>query len=167
MREGRASCGRAGVGFGRIARRAERRQNIGNGFTSPARAALSLFEARPGGISGGGGLGTARTIRRSGVFETFGRGRFARVVAIVPDGVASVRFVFPRRVRGFGRHAHVFPGRVVRTARVHDNVAALRVHRNPVLALTNREVWFDASGRRLRVVRNGGFDDISVGLPAR
>lgn len=108
-----------------------------------------------GRVTGGGGGGDVTNFRTHGAFNSMGGGgRSARLSGLVPDGVASVTFTFPKRVsRGRNYKPKVYARTVTRTVRVSENVVSLRVPRDAPNALSVRMVWRAADGSILRVVR--------------
>ena len=108
-----------------------------------------------GGGGGGGGGGDVAAIRRRGEFTSADvRGRGARVIGLVPDGVARIDFTFPRHsIDPAGRtDARVYH----RSVAVVDNIVAFTVPRRAIAALASRQVWRAADGSVVNVVRGPG-----------
>lgn len=136
--------------------RVERRQNAAR-----PREGVFLFERLPGdgGLGSGSGGSNARTIRRSGMFQSSSEGRRdrrARVDGLLPDGVATVTATYGRRgVPGFRGKRRRYAQAIKRTVPVQDNVISFEVPRSSEDALFPvRWVWRSADGRIVRVTRS-------------
>jgi hypothetical protein len=111
---------------------------------TPARAeTLVVFSSN----GGGAGAGDAQSIEAGQGIGTEGGGgiRGTRVTVVVPDGVASVRFVFPRQPVPEQFGAPIYRHSLTLTAPVHDNVVAVQVARQ-VEAPTFPMIWYAADG---------------------
>lgn len=110
-------------------------------------------------LGSGGGGSDAREIRRRGMFRATQLSRRSRAVlsGVVPDGVASIDFVFARRgSRGRGRPPVRYPSVLRRSEPVQDNVVGFVVARRAEDAFPLRMVWRAADGRIVRVVEIEG-----------
>jgi hypothetical protein len=106
-----------------------------------------------GGGGGGGGLDVA-TIRKHGEFNSLGLGRRgARVVGLVPDGVATIDFAFARGRAVGPRGTRVYRTVYRRTVAVVHNIVVLTVPRAPEDALFSRQVWRATDGSVVNTVR--------------
>lgn len=118
---------------------------------------LWFFTKGPGGAGlGGGGGGTpAAYFLTHGMFMSSGGGsRTSTLSGLVPDGVASVTFQYPRVVsNGRWYKPTVYPSGYTRTVRVEQNVLSLRVPRRVDAAFPPRMVWRAADGTIVRVVK--------------
>ena len=116
---------------------------------------LWLFTKGPGGagIGGGGGGTSVDFFLTHGMFMSSGGSRSSSISGLVPDGVASVTFQYPR-VESNGRwyKPTVYPSAYTRTVRVEQNVLSLRVPRGAGAAFSSRMVWRAADGTVVRVV---------------
>jgi hypothetical protein len=121
--------------------------------------AIYLFSKGKNGVgvaSGGGGLDIA-SFQRHGLLMGSGRDAHSTVTALVPDGVATVTFEYPKRVsRGRLYKPTVYPSAYTRTVTVQQNVLSLHVPRGPMDGFSARMVWRDAAGRIVHVVRGPG-----------
>lgn len=112
------------------------------------------------GPDGGGGGGDATSVRRYGEFNSGGGRRIngghgSIVTGLVPDGVASITFTYPRQVsRGPYRDPKTYPSAITLTEPVHDNVVRFAVERSAEDAFAPRMVWRDATGKTIRVVHS-------------
>jgi hypothetical protein len=100
-----------------------------------------------------GGSGDAATIEQRGGIGTEGAGRsFAggstatRITIVVPDGVAKVRFVFPRQPSPGRSGAPIYSHSLSVVAPVHDNIAAVQVNRE-AMAASFPMIWYGPSGQ--------------------
>ena len=112
-----------------------------------------VFDKGPNIVVGGGGLGASQ-IRRTGMFMSSSRGGRRSVLSgLVPDPVASLTAVFPRRVsRGPGRPPKRYARTVRRTIAVQENVVSLTVPRPAQDAFPTRMIWRDEDGEVVRTV---------------
>jgi hypothetical protein len=102
---------------------------------------------------GGGGVDFAY-FKQHGVFGSSGGGAdSATVDGLVPDGVATVKLIYPKVVsRGRYYKPKVFPSAITLTLPVKDNVVSAQVARSAPDALANRMIWLDAAGNVLNDV---------------
>jgi len=118
---------------------------------------LWFFTKGPGGLGlGGGGGGTpAAYFLTHGMFMSSGGGsRSSTISGLVPDGVASVTFQYPRVVsNGRWYKPTVYPSAYTRTVRVAQNVLSLRVPRDIGAAFPPRMVWRADDGTIVRVIK--------------
>ena len=118
---------------------------------------LWFFTKGPGGAGlGGGGGGTpAAYFLTHGMFMSSGGGsRRSTISGLVPDGVASVTFQYPRVVsNGRWYKPTVYPSAYARTVRVEQNVLSLRVPRGVGAAFPPRMVWRAHDGAVVRVIK--------------
>ncbi|MGH2915914.1 MAG: hypothetical protein ACRDMX_13100 [Solirubrobacteraceae bacterium] len=119
-------------------------------FRHAAHAGLTLWVDH----GGGGGADTASMVQAGKEWSLDGAGRSfaggstaARFYVVVPDGVARVAFYLPaRRVSASGpTYSH---GLTV-TAQVHDNIAAVEIHRD-VCCAPPLMTWYAADGRVIK-----------------
>jgi len=124
--------------------------------TTP-RDTLWFFTKGPGGAGlGGGGGGTpAAYFLTHGMFMSSGGGSGSSTISgLVPDGVASVTFQYPRVVsNGRWYKPTVYPSAYTRTVRVAQNVLSLHVPRDIGAAFPPRMVWRAADGTIVRVIK--------------
>ena len=104
-------------------------------------------------IDGAGGAGDAATIEQGHGIGTEGAGRtFAggstatRITLVVPDGVAKVKFVFPRQSSPEQPAAPVYPHSLAVIAPVRDNIAAVQVDRD-VMDGSVPMIWYGPDGQ--------------------
>jgi hypothetical protein len=120
---------------------------------------IYLFSKGKNGVgvaSGGGGMDIA-SFQRAGLLMGSGRDAHSTVTALVPDGVATVTFEYPKRVgRGRLYKPTVYPSAYTRTVTVQQNVLSLHVPRGPMDGFSARMVWRDAGGRIVHLVRGAG-----------
>ncbi len=119
------------------------------------REGIYLFALRGDGQpSGGGGGGGVASLRTHGSFSSSGGHRGSQLNGLLPDGVASITFEFPR-VISLGRNfkPKTFKSAVTRTVRVQNNVVSFSVPRPPQFAFRSRMTWRDAGGNVIRIVR--------------
>ncbi len=127
---------------------------------SPAEG-VSLFEARPTRTAQGsvqsGTSSSVDQLREVGVWSTGADGR--RHTVLVPDGVATITAVYPRRGHRplFGTRK-VFDEQAERTATVAENVAAFRAPRGGIDAFPTRVVWRAADGSVVRRTTSPWFE---------
>lgn len=116
---------------------------------------LFSFESDGSSVGSGGGGSSAARFARYGNFLSSGSRTGAEVTGVVPDGVAAVRFDYPRQV-GRGRYYKpvAYPKAIRRTVRVQDNVLDFHVARGAEDALPRHMTWLAADGSVLRVVTN-------------
>lgn len=109
-----------------------------------ARDGLFVF-SRDGG---GGGGASATLLRRSGSFMTSSRNSGpGEVTGVIPDGVTSITAIYNRAVsRGAYNKPKIYPARVVRAERVHDNVVDFTVPRPAPDAFPSRMIWHLTNG---------------------
>jgi hypothetical protein len=108
---------------------------------------------------GGGCCSSAAMLEAHGSGTEEGAGRsFAggstreRDIALVPDGVAKVEFVFPRQPDGNQYGGPVYRHVLKVTVPVHDNIAAVQVDRE--CCSGQASVWYDAAGHVIRTLGN-------------
>jgi hypothetical protein len=119
--------------------------------TAPYEGVFILSAGPNSGISGGGGGGSLANFAQHGAFLSIGKGARSQLLGLVPDGVASITFEYPKTVsRGPYFKPARYPSAVSRTVAVRDNAVALTVPRPPQDAFT-RMVWRAADGHVLRV----------------
>jgi hypothetical protein len=111
----------------------------------------------------GGGNRSLTSFRRSGLFTAGGTNdsgtstRTSTLSGLVPDGVATVTFEYPKIVsRGRDYKPTVYTRGLIRTVRVHDNVIVLRVPRDVANAFAARMVWRAANGTVIRIIKPSG-----------
>ena len=107
---------------------------------------------------GAGGAGDAAGIKNGQGIGTEGAGRsFAggstatRITVVVPDGVAKVRFVFPRQPSPAQPGAPTYAHSLSVVARVHGNIAAVQVDRDVTIGRFAM-IWYGPSGRIVKRV---------------
>jgi hypothetical protein len=104
-----------------------------------------LFSFDGHGSGGGGGGADLETLRTKGMFISFGgSSRPSLVTGLIPDGVASIEFLYPAT-----------PGaaEIKRTVAVRDNVVSYHVRRAGIDALVAPQMtWLAADGSVVRVV---------------
>lgn len=110
--------------------------------------------------SGGGGDASAGDIKAGYSLGTEGAGRsFAggstrtRLILVVPDGVAKVVFVLPRRPAAALHGAPVYKHSLRVPVLVHDNVAAVQVDRQ-LPSGRPPMIWYAADGRVIKRIGN-------------
>ena len=114
---------------------------------------LMVFSAK-----GAGGAGDAADIENGQGIGTEGAGRsFAggststRITVVVPDGVAKVRFVFPRQPSPARPGAPTYAHSLSVVAAVHDNVVAVQVDRE-VMEASFPMIWYGSAGQVVKRV---------------
>ncbi|MGI8712710.1 MAG: hypothetical protein ACR2NR_05895 [Solirubrobacteraceae bacterium] len=129
----------------RLTLRTEAQLNRQDNHQTPPRDGLSVFD-RGGG--GGGGV-DATVIRRSGEFGASSSNHGpSDVDGVIPDGVVSITAIYDRAVtRGPYRNPKLYRSRVVRKARVQDNVVDFTVPRPADDGFPSRMIWHLANGR--------------------
>jgi hypothetical protein len=102
--------------------------------------------------TGAAGAGDAASIEHGQGIGTEGAGRsFAggstatRITVVVPDGVAKVRFVFPRQPSRGQSGAPIYSHSLSVVASVHDNIVAVQVNRE-VMAASFPMIWYGPGG---------------------
>lgn len=96
---------------------------------------------------------TAQIRRGTAFLSLTGRRAVSEFITVVPDGVASVDVLWPRRVSGAPHHkARTYPSAVLRRVPVRDNVAVATAPRPSFDALPARVTWRGADGRVVRRV---------------
>jgi len=69
------------------------------------------------------------------------------VTGVIPDGVTSITAIYDRAVsRGAYSKPKIYPTRVVRAERVHDNVIDFTVPRPASDAFPSRMIWHLTNG---------------------
>jgi len=111
-----------------------------------------------GGISADLGELERRGLLTTAAFATDPRQLYdpdrARVLGVLPDGVATAEVTYPRRAdRGRFAPAQVYESALRLTVPVQDNVISYQVARQPEDALPPKMVWRAADGSVVRVVR--------------
>ncbi|HEX3689462.1 MAG TPA: hypothetical protein VHV28_07185 [Solirubrobacteraceae bacterium] len=121
--------------------------------------------------SGSGGGATASAVEAGQAIGWAGAGRsFAggstqtRLILIVPDGVAKVAFVIPRQVDRNDPSAPVYRHSLTATAIVHNNVAAIQIHRECCGGSTPM-IWYAADGQVLKRVGNPAAANRVIAAP--
>ena len=114
---------------------------------------LMVFSA-----NGAGGAGDAASIEQGQGIGTEGAGRsFAggstatRITLVVPDGVAKVRFVFPRQPSPGQPGAPIYAHSLSVLAPVHDNIVAVQVDRE-VMAARFPMIWYGPGGQVVKQI---------------
>jgi hypothetical protein len=104
-----------------------------------------LFTYDGHGTGGGGGGADLNTLRTKGMFFSFGgSARPSLVTGLIPDGVASIQFLYP---------AAADSAEIKRTVAVRDNVVSYKVRRFGIDALLEPQMtWLAADGSVVRVV---------------
>jgi hypothetical protein len=131
---------------------------FGKRVAGPRKQLLRMLRDRPETLmvvsaDGAGGAGDAADIENGQGIGTEGAGRsFAggstatRITIVVPDGVAKVRFVFPRQPSPAQPGAPTYAHSLSAVARVHGNIAALQVDRDVAVGRFAM-IWYGPSGR--------------------
>jgi hypothetical protein len=101
---------------------------------------------------GGGGAGDAAGIEAGHGMATEGNGRFTRVTLVVPDGVAKVKFVFPRQPQPGNFAGPIYRHSLTVSVPVHDNVAAVQIDRQA--GLPAPMIWYAADGEVIKRLNN-------------
>jgi hypothetical protein len=98
--------------------------------------------------NGGGGGADVATFRKRGAFGSMGSSSSgATIYGLVPDGVATVKLVYPKMIpRGPDYRPTVYPSAVTLTLPVRDNVVEAAVPRSAPDAISYRMQWLDAAG---------------------
>lgn len=103
---------------------------------------------------GGGGGADIAQFKERGVFSSSG----SRLNGLVPDGVASITFEFPKTIsHGEDYKPTVFDHAITRTVAVHENVVAFDVGRPAPYAFPHRMLWRDASGAVIHTFTDPAF----------
>lgn len=132
---------------------AQMRKEVGRQDAGPREGIYLFTLTAAGGLSGGGGGEDAARFVRHGLFGSSGTANGSHLGGLVPDGVATVTFRFPRTVSlGPNFRPKVFPSAFTRTVHVRENVVGLRVPRPAEFAFNARMVWRDAAGKIVRTV---------------
>lgn len=106
-------------------------------------------------IGAGGGATDIDQFRTRGAFSAGNRANEpVRVTGLVPDGVRTIEFAYPK-IAGRGRDYRpvTYPSAVKRNVRVDENVVSFTVPRSAPDALRARITWRNARGQVLRVIR--------------
>jgi hypothetical protein len=109
---------------------------------------------------GGGGGADVASFKERGVFTSMGGGRGvdeqSRLNGLVPDGVASITFEYPKSVsRGPNYKPTVYRSAVTKTVSVQNNVVSVEVPRPAPDAFPHRMVWRDAAGNVVHTFTEG------------
>jgi hypothetical protein len=86
----------------------------------------------------------------------------ARFLYVVPDGVATVKFVLPRDALPGVPFQPVYAHPLAVTVSVHDNIAAVQVNRQFAKCCTPM-IWYAADGRELK--QFGNFHTLNRAVP--
>ena len=135
-------------------RELRRQVKVWAGPTPPVTDIVRIFQ----GVDRGGFFeGDAATVvARRGLFLSGGPGgtdTSTTLTGLVPDGVASVEFSYPRAAgRGADYRPYRYPSAFRATAQVQDNVLRIKVPRGDGDALTARMTWRSVTGAVIRVV---------------
>lgn len=122
---------------------------------------LSVFSPQ----GGGGGGGVAQIEAGQEVGSEGGAGiRGTRLTLVVPDGVATVKFVLPRQPDPEQYGAPIYPHSVTVPAVVHDNIAAVQVDRNVTLPGLPM-IWYAGDGHVVKRIGNLAGVDRVVATP--
>ena len=115
----------------------------------PPTEGIFLFTWDGHGTGGGGGGADLTTLRTKGMFFSFGgSARPSLITGLIPDGVASIEFLYPAT----GDSAEI-----KRTVAVRDNVVSYHVRRSGIDALVAPQMtWLAADGSVIRVVKPSG-----------
>lgn len=154
----------------------------------PSAASLAALRARYpkfvlgrfDSLHGGGGIelevgsgasccSTASEIESGHEIQIDGAGRSfaggstqARVILLVPDGVAKVEFVFPRQPSRNSPGSPIYPAPQRVTVPVHGNVVAVQVKRECCSGAVPM-IWYGPGGRVIK--RIGDFASVNRALP--
>lgn len=119
------------------------------------RETLDVFSSQ-----GGGGASDAATIEAGRAVGTEGAGVDAaggssetRLILVVPDGVAKVKFVLPRQPQPAVPGAPIYPHSATVTAPAHANVVAVQLNRE-FDGATPPMIWYSADGRAIKRLGN-------------
>ena len=118
------------------------------------RESVSLFGLNAGGGGGGVAGATAADIRTHGMYGSSGSAQGAVLSGVVPDGVATVTFAYPRQ-RTTGPHRRWLVA-ATRTANVINNIVVTPIPRSAENASGFQQIWRDADGRVVRIVSPAG-----------
>jgi hypothetical protein len=133
----------------RLLRNAQRAEGLG-----PREPQPGLFLLVRGPRSGfGGGGGSVADLRKYGSFVTSGARRHqARMVGLVPDGVATIDFTFARG-HSIEPNGPTYSRVYRRSVAVLDNVVAFTVPRRAIDTAAARQVWRGADGAVVNTVQ--------------
>ena len=138
----------------RAARRLLRNAQRAEQTTAPRepQAGLFLMVRGPRSAFGGGGTSVA-DLRKYGSFVSSGaRHHQARVVGLIPDGVATIDFTFARG-HSLEPHGPTYRRVYRRSVTVVDNVVAFTVPRRAIDTAAARQVWRGADGAVVNTVQ--------------
>lgn len=142
-----------------LAFHAEQRRNLAERPSAPDREQIFLF-TRARGNSFGFGVGgiDLATLERRGLRSSGGSGGDgARVIGLVPDGVATIDMVYPQRAdRGPHAAPEIYESEETLVVPVQDNVFAYWTDRRLQDADAPTMVWRAADGSVLRTIHERG-----------
>lgn len=142
-----------------LALRAERRRNRAERPSAPGREQIFLF-TRSHGNSFGYGVGgiDLATLERRGLRASGGSGGDgARVIGLVPDGVATIDMVYAQRAdRGPHAAPEIYESEETVVVPVQDNVFSYPTDRRLQDADATTMVWRAADGSVLRTIHERG-----------
>ncbi|XAY06005.1 hypothetical protein DSM112329_02866 [Paraconexibacter sp. AEG42_29] len=119
----------------------------------PQAEMVLFFTLRHGRISTGTS-GDVASLQDRGIFVSAGGRRGAQLTGLIPDGVATVQFRFPRTVSlGKDLRPRDFGAAYTRTVHVRDNVVDLHVPRPAEFALSATAIWRAPNGVFVRTVK--------------
>ncbi len=154
---------------------AQQVESFARGIPGARNQLLRMARRRPETLTvlsadGAGGAGDAATIEQGQGIGTEGAGRsFAggstatRVTVVVPDGVAKVRFVFPRQPSPGQPGAPIYSRSLSVLAPVHGNIVAVQVDRE-VAEASLPMIWYGPDGQVVK--RIGDLASVNTVIPA-
>lgn len=103
---------------------------------------------------GGGGGADFAYFKKHGIFgSSGGDSNHATIDGLVPDGVATVKLIYPKVIpRGPDYKPTVYPSAVTLTLPVQENVVSASIPRSAPDAFARRMIWLDAAGNVLNDV---------------
>jgi hypothetical protein len=116
----------------------------------PLREGVFLFGLGAHGGGGGGGGADAAEIKHQGMFYSSGTNHGSVLSGVVPDGVATVTFNFPRE-RSKTPQTNSRPPASV-TATVTNNVVVTAIPRSAENAFSSTMIWRDANGTIVKTI---------------
>ncbi|MFZ0387600.1 MAG: hypothetical protein WAL22_18195 [Solirubrobacteraceae bacterium] len=123
----------------------------GRFYRRPLREGVFLFGLGPHGGGGGGGADAAE-IKHQGMFDSSGTKHGSVLSGVVPNGVATVTFNFPRERSKSPQTSGRPPASV--TATVTNNVVVTAIPRSAENAFSSTMIWRAANGTIVKTIHH-------------